>query len=73
MKEMVFQQKLLVKPYFFVKMFSAAMIWLASSDFWKVLECGVKLVQSFSLMRKWTFVVVIITRLLLYSDLLVIG
>ena len=36
MKEMVFQQKLLVKAYFIVKMTSPAMVQPASSDFWKV-------------------------------------
>ena len=34
-KEMVFQQNLLEKAYFIVKMSGPAMIWLASSDFWK--------------------------------------
>ena len=43
--------------------------------FGKCPECGVKLAQVFSLIRKWTFAVVIITQLLLYSHffLLVIG
>ena len=54
-------------------------VWPRSSQpvltFGKHPECGVKLAQSFSLIRKWTFAVVIITQLLLYSHffLLVIG
>ena len=32
---MVFQQNLLEKAYFIVKMSGPAMVWLASSDFWK--------------------------------------
>ena len=35
MKEIVFQQKLLEKAYFFVKMTGPAMVWPAISDFWK--------------------------------------
>ena len=57
---MVFPQKLLVKAHFIVKMTSPAMVQPASSDFGKVPECGVKL------MRKCTFVKVIITQLLLH-------
>jgi len=74
-QEMVFhEQELLEKPHFFVKMTSPAMVRPASSDFWKApCQCGVKLTQGFSLMRKWTFAVVIITQLLLYSHLLVIA
>ena len=34
-KEMVFQQNLLEKAYFIAKMSGPAMVWLASSDFWK--------------------------------------
>ena len=34
-KEMGLQLKLLEKAYFIVKMTSLAMVWLASSDFWK--------------------------------------
>ena len=34
-KEMGFQLKLLEKAYFIVKMTGLAMVWLASSDFWK--------------------------------------
>ena len=33
---MVLQQKLLEKAYFIVKMTGLVMVWLASSDFWKV-------------------------------------
>ena len=36
MKEMVFQQKLLIKAYFIVNMTSPAMVQPASSDFEKV-------------------------------------
>ena len=32
---MVFQQKLFGKSYFIVKTTAPAMVWLASSDFWK--------------------------------------
>ena len=35
-KETVIQQKLLEKAYFIVKMTGLVMVWLASSDFWKV-------------------------------------
>ena len=35
MKEMVFQQKLLGKAYFLVKMTAPAMLWLVSSENWK--------------------------------------
>ena len=34
LKEMVFQQKLLGKAYFIVKVTAAAMVWPASSDVW---------------------------------------
>ena len=64
---MVFQQKLLEKPYFFVKMSSVAMVRPASPDFWKAPRVWVKLAHGFPLMRKLTFAVVIITQLLLYS------
>ena len=36
MKEIVFHQKLLEKTYFIFKMTSAAIVWPASSDFWKL-------------------------------------
>ena len=74
-KEMVFQQKFFVKVLFYYQndqsgQGPASQFWLLES----ALECGVKLTQGFSLIRKWTFAVVIITQLLLYSHfLLVIG
>ena len=37
-KEMVFQQKLLEKAYFIVKMIGPVIVWPASSDFWKALH-----------------------------------
>ena len=52
---------------------SLAMVRPASPDFWKAPRVWVKLAHGFSLMRKLTFVVVIITQLLLYSHLLVIA
>ena len=64
---MVFQQKLAEKPYFFVKMSSVAVVWPASPDFWKAPRVWVKVAHGFPLMRQLTFVVVIITQLLLYS------
>ena len=45
---MVFQQKLLVKPYFFVKMSSVVMVRPASPDFWKATRVWVKLGPPFS-------------------------
>ena len=54
-----FLAKLMEKPYFFVKMTSPAMV-QPVQNFEKCPECGVKLAQGFSLMRKWTFAVVII-------------
>ena len=45
---MVFQQKLLVKPYFFVKMSSVVMVRPASPDFWKAPRVWVKLGALFS-------------------------
>ena len=67
---MVFQQKLLEKPYFFVEMTSLAVVRPASPDFWKAPRVWNKLAHGFSLMRKLTFAVVIITQLLLYSHLI---
>ena len=66
-EEMIFQQKLFVK----VGVFHCQSVWPRSSQpvltFGKHPECGVKLAQGFSLIKKWTFAVVIITQLLLYS------
>ena len=39
MKEMVFQQKLLGKAYFIVKITAPAMIWPVSSNKWKAPIC----------------------------------
>ena len=44
-KEMVLQQKLVEKDYVFVKMPAPAMVWPASSDFWKA---------PFDFIIKWT-------------------
>ena len=41
MKEIVFHQKLLEKAYFIFKMTGPAMVWPASSDFWKAHEVRV--------------------------------
>ena len=67
-KEMIFQQKLFVKVLFHCQNDQSSK---RSSQpvltFGKCPKCGVKLAQDFSLIRKWTFAVVIITQLLLYS------
>ena len=66
---MIFQQKLFVKVLFHCQSDQsgqgpASQLVLT---FGKFPECGVTLAQGFSLIKKWTFAVVIITQLLLYS------
>ena len=67
-KEMIFQQKTLCKSSVSLSNWP---VQPRSSQlvltFGKCPECGVKLAQGFSLVRKWTFALVIITQLLLYS------